>query len=214
MNKKLVSIFLILLIGVYFLFPKKNKNKIDHKYSPSFTHSTRKLRPTKLKKYVGQKLVTKPRSIGNVSKKANVSRDVVEFIRDMPKVENQYLKRKKIKLVKGIFATHRPINNKRILGEYQGHYLYERSDELENVFISEDSSRIMFWSGEVLLSGRALSGVVEGIEGVEVIKELNNFLIIRFSNNSDIIQYLDLLMSDKKIESIEMDLNSQRRVKI
>ena len=72
----------------------------------------------------------------------------------------------------------------------------------------------MFWSGEVLYEWKRSNEVVEGIAGVEIVKNLNDFLIIRFSNTSDIIQYLDVLMSDRNIESIELDLKSQRRVKI
>ena len=81
-------------------------------------------------------------------------------------------------------------SRKKLSRKLKGFYLYEQtSGELENVFVEEQTGKVVFWSGELIVqTNDDLIDELDNISGVEVVKGIGDFIILKINNVAIIME--------------------------
>ena len=213
-KKNLLILMATFVIFVLFFINKqtedKSQNKVvlKEKSTPESYMNRLSNKKENLRKKIRQ-LAT-----GSVKYKFSKNKSRVLFLKNLPRIDNQFLRNKKIKLIEGVFASLQVFPNKRLISKYQDYYIYERTDEMKNVFVSEEGSRIKIWSGDIVLTGNLLPDSLYKNSNIEIVKKFDEFTIVRLLNNNQLFEDLNELSELENLKSIELDLNSQRRQRI
>ncbi len=129
--------------------------------------------------------------------------------------ENDFLKRRRVKLIKGIFASHRLIKSKRFIRKSRGFYFYETESETEeNVFFDDINKKANIWTGEVsVVADNKSFDVLERMSDVTILKRIGETVIFKIRKTSDVFDKLELIESQDGFDSLNLDFKVQRMTK-
>jgi hypothetical protein len=215
---KMKFIFLISLFFLcFYFFTTQESKKLIHKYSQQSNRHNGLKKKSKLIKSTKMNKPIRQRTLGSrVHSKRNRDGKKKFWFEGIPTFQNDVWRKKGLRQLLGVFATHRDLPNRKLIKRIRGHNIYERSSiELENVFVNDNTSDLKFWSGEVLIkASKNIIFEVNQLPGITVVKELNSYLLIRIDQASDYLESIKKLDTMNGVKSIELDLRSQRRSKI
>lgn len=215
--KKIVFLSVIFFLFGWFLFP--NKQQMDLVNNPVNIQKQENAvldRNSNLIKNKSEKVEMRVRSIGSYSGKKKMSKTENTWYENWENLENSLWQKQNVTQLKGIFATHQLLPNRKMIRKIDGRYLYNaESGEIENVFVDKKSNKILFWSGELVLEAEQdISNLLEDLQSIQVVKFIGPHILIKINFELDYHKDLETISNAASLKNVELDLSSQRRKKI
>jgi len=217
MNKKiLILLSVITLFGIYH-FSRRGKDERLSNVSPLQKSEISSLKKqSKLSKVISEKVTSRKRTLGSYSGKNKNKRTTDIWYSEYDQIDSQVWSNNGVIQLKGLYSTHKTLIDREIIKTINGRNVYEaEGSEIENVFIDKASQKVLFWSGELIIEAeRDLSIQLEELSGVEVIKFVGPYIIIKVNSDLEYLKDLEFITTGLNIKGLELDLSSQRRKKI